>query len=386
MQDEQIEIREVVSRKDLKAFIAVPWAIYKNDPAWVPPLKVERKATFSAGHPYFKHARWKAWIAYQAGQPVGRISAQIDDLYLQKHHAHTGFFGLIESIEDPAVSAALFNVAEEWLKNEGMQRMLGPFSLSVNQEIGCLVDGFETPPYIMMGHALPYYGPMIESNGFTKAKDVLAYNVEPKNFALTPRIQRLLQRQLTNMTLRTVNRKNTEVELDLLRDIFNDAWSNNWGWVPFTKEEFRSVGKELFMIVPPELAVVAEVDGKPAAFLVMLPNVNEALADLNGRLFPFGWAKLLWRLKFRFPKTGRVALMGVRKEYQHTRLGPALAFLMINGVHEPAMKYGVEHVEMSWILEDNQAMRSIIEKIGGYVTKRYRMFGKQFTGGRLSAA
>jgi len=376
MDDANIEIREVVSPADLKTFITVPWTIYTDDPHWVPPLKFERKEAFSPKNPFFQHARWKAWVAYRDGMAVGRISAQIDDLYLEKHDAQTGFFGLIESPEDPVITGALFETAENWLRSEGMRTILGPFNLGINQEIGCLVDGFDTPPFIMMGHARPYYDAMIRACGFDKATDVLAYNIDPKQFALPATVQRLMKRQRSHMTLRKVDRKNTLSELQVLRDIFNDAWSDNWGFVPFTENEFNAIGKELFMIVPPDFTVVAETEGEPAAFLVMLPNLNEAAADLNGKLFPFGWAKLLWRLKVRFPKSGRIALMGVRKKYQDTMMGPALAFLTIEAMHEPSLRYGVEDVEMSWVLEDNHAMCNIIEKVGGRVTKRYRMYGK----------
>jgi len=378
MGSRKIEIREVVSSADLKTFISVPWPIYRDDPNWVPPLKIERKGAFSPNHPYFLHARWKAWIAYQDSQPVGRISAQVDELYLECHDAHTGFFGLFEAVEDPAVFAALFDVAESWLKDQGMRTVLGPFSLGINQEIGCLVDGFDAPPYLMMGHAKPYYGGAIEARGYEKAEDVFAYVLREDMFALPENIQRLLKRLSGKMKLRQVDRKNTASELEILRDIFNDAWSNNWGFVPFTEEEFSAVGKELFMITPADFTWIAETDGEPAAFMVLLPNLNEVIADLNGKLFPFGWARLLWRLKVRSPKTARIALMGVRQKHQNSRLGPALAFLTIQALYEPIMKRKhMTEIEMSWVLEKNHATRNIIERVGGVVSKRYRMYRKE---------
>ena len=376
MESAKIDIREVLDSRDLKTFISVPWSIYKDDPNWVPPLKFERKEAFSAKHPYFKHARWKAWVAYRQGEPVGRISAQIDDLYLQRHDAHTGFFGLIEAAEDPDVFAALFNTAEAWLKEQGMRTALGPFNLGINQEIGCLVDGFDSPPYVMMGHARTYYGSSIERLGYSKAQDVLSYELRTESFAMTDTVQQLLRRLSGKMTVRQVDRKNTAAELEIMRSIFNDAWSENWGFVPFTEEEFQAVGKELFMIVPPDYTWIAEAAGEPAAFIVLLPNLNEAIADLNGRLFPFGWARLLWRLKVRSPKSGRIPLMGVRKKYQGTRLGPALALLTMQALSEPALKRGMKTAEASWILEHNQAMRNIMEKVGGVTSKRYRMYRK----------
>jgi hypothetical protein len=372
-----IEIREVVNASDLKTFISVPWSVYRDDPNWVPPLKIERKEAFSAKNPYFLHARWKAWVAYRAGQPVGRISAQIDELYLQRHDAHTGFFGLIEAPDDPLVFEALFARAEAWLREQGMKTVLGPFNLSINQEVGCLVEGFDTPPYLMMGHTRRYYGASIENQGYAREQDVLAYELDKESFVLPENIQRLLKRQADKLHLRQVDRKNIGAELEILRDIFNDAWSQNWGFVPFTREEFQAVGKEILMIVPPEFTLIVETEGEPAAFMILIPNLNEAISDLNGKLFPFGWAKLIWRLKVKAPKTGRIALMGVRKKYQHTRLGPSMAFLTIGALQEPALKRKMEKIEMSWILEQNQGTRNIIEKVGGVVTKRYRLYRKE---------
>ena len=288
-----------------------------------------------------------------------------------------GFFGLIEAPDDQDVFAALFGKAEAWLKQQGMRTVLGPFNLGVNQEIGCLVDGFDTPPYVMMGHAKPYYGAAIEAQGYAKATDVLAYGLRHGMLALPVTIQRLLKRLSGKMKLRQVDRKNMPAELEILRDIFNDAWSENWSFVPFTKEEFSAAGKELFMITPADFTWIAEVDGEPAAFMVFLPNLNEVIADLNGKIFPFGWAKMLWRLKVRYPKTARIPLMGVRKQYQNTRLGPALAFLTIGALYEPIMSRDMTEMEMSWILEENQGVRNIIETVGAVATKRYRMYRKE---------
>jgi len=377
MDDTDIEIRAVENAADMKTFISVPWSVYQDDPNWVPPLKFERKEAFSAKNPFFLHARWKAWVAYQGGQPVGRISAQIDDLYLKAHDAHTGFFGLIEAPDDPAVFTALFSTAEDWLREQGMKTVLGPFNLGINQEIGCLVEGFDSPPYVMMGHAKPYYDSSIEGQGYKKAQDVLAYELDEYMYKIPDIVRRIRDRQSDKMNLRQVDRKNTAAELEILRDIFNDAWSENWGFVPFTREEFGTVGKEIFMIVPADYTWIAEADGEPAAFIVLIPNLNEAISDLNGKLFPFGWAKLIWRLKVRGPKSARIALMGVRKKHQNTRLGPALALATIGALHDPGTKRKLERIEMSWVLEQNQATRGIIEKMGGSVSKRYRIYRKE---------
>lgn len=375
----RLEIRQVTDARDLKAFIAVPWLIYSDDPNWVPPLKFERKEAFSKKNPFFEHAHWQAWLAYRDGQVVGRISAQVDSLYLEHHDPNTGFFGLIEAVDDARVFSALFRTAEAWLKEQGMKSALGPFNLGINQEIGCLVEGFETPPYVMMGHSKPYYGRQIERQGYSKAEDVLSYGLDASAFAPPKIMQRLLARQSEKIKVRPIDRKNVTADLDTMRDIFNDAWAGNWGFVPFTKREFAAVGKELLMIVPKDFIHIAEVDGKSAAFIVLIPNLNEAIADLDGKLFPFAWAKLVWRLKVRFPKTARIALMGVRQVYQQTRLGTALVFNIIQALHEPGVRRGVKRIEASWILEQNQGMRKIMDQFGWEITKRYRMYQKTFS-------
>jgi hypothetical protein len=357
-------------------FIRMPWIIYRDDPNWVPPLIQERKNALSSSHPFFEHADWQSWVAYQDGEPVGRISAQIDRLFLEHHDEATGFFGLIEAQDDMTIFDALFREAEQWLRDKGMKKITGPFNLGINQEVGLLVEGFETPPFIMMGHGRPYYSGRIESLGYSKAIDVLAYLLDADNFRTPPFIERLLRRKGDKIHVRPLDRKNVQSELELMRDVFNDAWARNWGFVPFTRKEFELVGKELLRLLPNDFIQIAEVDSEPAAFCALLPNINEVIADLDGKLFPTGWARLFWRLKVRFPKTARIPLMGVRRKFQNTRLGPGLAFTVIKALEEPGRAKGLEQIEMSWILEDNMAMRNIIEQVGGTQSKRYRMYHK----------
>jgi len=374
-----LQVLEVDGKAALDEFIRVPWNVYRNDPHWVPPLMVERREAFGAKNPFFEHAEWRAWIAVRDGSPVGRISAQIDRLFLETQHESTGFFGLIEAPDDPEIFAALFAAAEQWLRSRGMTRVVGPFNLGINQEIGILVEGFDTPPFIMMGHAPRYYAAALEKLGYRAEQDVLAYLMPTAGFQTPPVMQALLRRQAQRISARVFQRKRSAEELEIMRGIFNDAWRGNWGFVPFTHAEFQAVGKELLMLVPDEFIRISEVDGEPAAFIVMLPNVNEAIRDLDGRLLPFGWLKLLWRLKVRSPRTARVVLMGVLNKYQNTRLGPALAFLTIGGLEAPAAARGIDTVELSWVLESNQGMRNIAEQIGARVSKRYRMFGKDLS-------
>jgi hypothetical protein len=371
-----IEIREVRGKRMLDAFIHVPWMIYKDDPNWVPPLLMERKDAFSPKHPYFKHARWKAWIAYINDQPIGRISAQIDDLHLQYNDDKSGFFGLIEAPDNDAVFHALLETAENWLKSEGMQSVCGPYNLSINHYLGILVEGFDKPPYVMTGHSLPYYGASIERQDYCPVQELLAYELDSESLTIPRVMQSLISRTGDRIKVRNLDRSKKVEELEVLRDIFNDAWQDNWNFSPFTREEFETIGREMLLVVPKDFIQIAEIDGEDAAFIVLLPNLNEVFADLDGRLLPFGWAKLLWRLKVNFPKSARVPLMGVRQKHQNTRFGPALAYMTIKGVIDAGKARGLERIEMSWILDHNHGVKNIIESIGGEITKRYRMYEK----------
>ena len=375
----QLEIREVTGKKALKAFIRVPWSIYKDDPNWIAPLLFERKEALSSKNPFFKHAVWRAWIAYQDGKPVGRISAQIDELHQQRYNNKTGFFGLIEAPDDFDIFSALFEAAENWLRENGMQHIVGPFNLSINQEVGILVEGFDTPPRVMTSHSPRYYGAAIEACGYQSAQDMLAYELDIHSYTSPVSMQDLISRNSDRVKVRQLDPKNKVADFDRMRDIFNDAWQDNWNFVPFTQEEFRTIGKELSMVVPADFMQIAEIDGEAAAFIVLLPDINEVSADLNGRLLPFGWAKLLWRLKVRFPKACRMPLMGVRQKYQKTIFGPTMAFMLIESVIMPGMSRKGETVEMSWILDSNKPTINIIEKFGGKITKRYRMYEKELT-------
>jgi len=371
-----IEIREVTGKKALKTFIKVPWAIYKDDPNWIPPLMIERKEAFSSKHPFFKHAKWQAWVAYQDGKAVGRISAQIDELHQQRYNNKTGFFGLIEAPDDNAVFSALFTTAEDWLRQNGMQQVIGPFNLGINQEIGILTDGFDTPPCVMTSHSPRYYAAAIENCGYQPVQELLAYELDIHSYTTPSFKQELIERTSNRIRVVELNRKRMEADFEVMRDIFNDAWQDNWNFVPFTREEFLAIGKELLTVVPHDFLQIASIDDEPAAFIAMLPDINSAIADLNGRLLPFGWAKLLWRLKVRFPKRCRIALMGVRKKYQNTIFGPAMAFMVVDSVLTPGLSRGGRSVELSWILKQNKPTRNMIEKFGGKITKRYQMYSK----------
>lgn len=368
-------VRPVMSYRDMGKFIDVPWHVYANDPMWVPPLRLERRFHFSRFNPYFKHGEWQAWVAYQNGQPVGRISAQIDSLHQERYGSDSGHFGLLECIDDSEVLNALLLHAEAWLASRQIRRITGPFNLSINQECGILVDGFDTPPVVMMPHSPRWYAPLLEEQGYLLVKDLLAYKINV-DFEIPRVMQLLINRFSSRITLRTLKRDQFAAEMEVLRDIFNDAWSENWGFIPFTQEEFAELGNSLRLLLPDEYIQIAEVKGKPAAFMVGLPNLNEVLHELNGSLFPFGWLKLIRKIKHHDIRTARIPLMGVRKEFHNTPTGMALACLVIDAPRQVGIEHGIREVELSWILEDNVAMRNILDSIGSKPYKRYRIYGK----------
>jgi hypothetical protein len=373
-----LRIVKVESRSDLTTFLHLPWSLYQDDEQWIPPLLYEQRLLFSPKNPYFDHATCRCWIAFRGRRPVGRISAQIDRLHLDRYDDATGFFGMLEAEDSGETFQAILGTAEDWVQGRGMQRIRGPFNLSINQECGLLVDGFETQPAMMMGHARRYYATRVEQCGYVKEKDLLAYaidtGVEPSKA-----MNLILKRTKNTIETRTVSRKSFQHDLDMIFDIFNDAWSDNWGFIPFTRREITHMANDLKLLINERLARIACVDGQPAAFIVLLPNLNEAIADLNGRLFPLGWLKLLWRLKVRRLRTGRILLMGVRKAFQGTALGAALAYRVIGDTRQEVVDLGMKELELSWILEDNIGVQSIIKDCGGREYKRYRIFSRQLS-------
>jgi len=370
-----LKVVKVEGRSALNDFIRLPWSLYTDDPMWVPPLLLERRMHLSPKNPYFDHAKFCSWVAYRDDKAVGRISAQIDRLHIDRYQDATGFFGMIEAEDDILTFQALLDTAENWLRRQGMKRICGPFNLSINQELGLLVDGFDTPPSMMMGHARPYYADRMQDNGYRKEKDLLAYIISTDK-ELSKAARTITAKVKNRFRIRGLRKSQFVEELEIIRDIFNDAWSKNWNFVPWTNAEFEHLGKDLKMLADEELVKIAEVDGEPAAFMVLLPNINEVIRDLNGRLFPFGWLKILWRLKVKYPKSARIPLMGVRCRYHDSLMGAALALGVISDAQLPAIKRGLKEVELSWILEDNMAMRKIIESLGGRVYKTYRMYSK----------
>lgn len=375
-----ITIKEVTNKSDLKEFVKFPWTIYKQDPNWVPPLIMERMEVLDQKkNPYFEHARAKLWLAYRGNDIVGRITAQIDDLVEQHHNEKIGHFGFFDCIDDQDVANALLDTACDWLKEQGRTSVIGPFSLSINEEAGMLVEGFDTPPSLMMNHALPYFKDLMTGYGMEKIKDLWAYYLKIDKEVLPPTIKKLITRSMRDgkIKLRPINMKNYEKDLNTILDIYNDAWSGNWMALPFTEAELNKTVKDLKLLIREDFTYIAEYDGVPMAMMVTLPNLNEIIADLDGKILPLGIFKLLWRLKVQPNyKTVRVPLMGVRKKYQNTAIGGAMAFALIEECRINAEKAGCTHAELSWVLEENTRLSKMLETVGCWRYKNYRMFTK----------
>jgi len=332
-------------------------------------------------NPFFQHAEACLWLALRNGRPVGRVSAQIDQAALKQHGDATGHFGFLEAEDDAEVFAALLGTAERWLAARGMTQVRGPFSFSINDESGLLVEGFDRPPSLMMGHAKPYYAARVEEQGYRKAKDLIAYHYDVTDDALPASAKSLVRRLEADpqVVLRKLDRSRFAAELDAVLEVFNDAWSGNWGFVPLSNAEIAKLAKDLKPLILDDSLAIAEIDGTAAAFAIALPNLNEAIADLDGSLFPFGWAKLLYRLKAGKIRSGRMPLMGVRQRYHGTPWGAALAYAVIGKVNEGMKARGYRTGELSWILEDNASTRRIIESTGAVAYKSYRVYEKALT-------
>ncbi len=377
----KLMIRPVETKKDRKIFIDLPFRLYADDPNWVPPLKSEALGLITPEkNGWFSHAKAQLFLAEEDGRVVGRISAHIDTLALtmpaeQGFGPGVGQWGLMEA-ERQDIFQVLLARAEDWLREQGMTRALGPISMSIWEEPGLLIDGYDHPPTIMMGHAKREYRGWIEWANYRPIKQLMTYEVDvTKQFP--PIVQRIIKSGEKNarITVRNVDKTKFEDEAAIILSILNDAWKDNWGFVPLTPPEIKDVGVKLKPIVFNDLIRIAELDGKPVAFMITLPDLNEAIKPLNGSLLPFGWAKLLWWLRKPKVRTVRVPLMGVVKELQASRMASQLAFMMIEYIRRASVEnYGAQRAEIGWILDDNQGMRSIAETIESRVNKVYQVY------------
>jgi GNAT superfamily N-acetyltransferase len=367
-----IEVRPVASRSDLDRFIKLPWRIYAHDPAWVPPLISDVKSVLDDTHPFHRHADVHLFLAWRGDEVVGRIAAILNHAHNAFHEEKTAFFGLFESVQDAGVVTALLATVERWAADLELDRVRGPMNLSTNDELvgpGVLIDGFDTPPVLMMGHAPPWYAALIEQAGYTKAKDLLAYwipaAVQERHIRFAEKVQKRM-----NVRFRTLDMKRFEEDVALVQDIYNSAWERNWAFVPMSEAEIRHLAKQLKPVIEPEFCILAFVDDEPVGFALMLPDYNTIIRRMNGRLFPFGFLKLLWyRRKI---DSARILTLGLKPAWRNRGLDALLIHnLIVNG-----MRRGIRHGECSWVLEDNVGMRRGIENAGGNLYKTYRVFEK----------
>jgi GNAT superfamily N-acetyltransferase len=361
----------VESKSDLRKFIRLPWKIYRNDPFWVPPLLSDVKNLLDRSkHPFFEHSSADFFLAVSEGEPVGRIAAIQNNNHNRFHNERTAFFGFFESIQDQSVASALLDRAAAWAKDRGMTELRGPMNYSTNETVGLLVEGFDTSPCIMMTHNPPYYAGLIESGGFQKAMDLYAWRLLTEK-GLGEKIARVGERVLKSpgIQVRIINMKKFWDDVAVIQKIYNDAWSQNWGFVPMTDAEFKHMARELKMIVDPRVVLIAEKCGEPVAFLLALPDLNLALKKINGRLFPFGLPLLLYQA--RRIRQVRVVALGITRRLQNWNgLGAALYYESFRR----GVEAGYRSCEFSWTLESNALINRSIQLFGAQIYKRYRIY------------
>ncbi|MBD3413984.1 MAG: hypothetical protein GF421_06105 [Candidatus Aminicenantes bacterium] len=368
-----VQIKKVDSKKDRNTFIRFPWKVYKGDPYWVPPLISDVKERIDKDkHPFFEHADMDLFLAYEGKDLKGRVAAVIDQNHNERYNEKVVFFGFYESIDDDEVAKALLDQVCEWGKEKGMNILRGPVNASLNDECAFLLEGFDSSPVIMMSYNPPYYLDLMEKYGMKKEKDLFAFLMEENETAnrKLETIVKKVERQ-TRLNLRSVDLKRVDEEAEKIKHIYNQGWENNWGFVPWTEKEMEHMAKKLKQIADPDLIVLAEEkNGKPVGFGFALPNYNELLKEMNGRLFPFGFIKfLLNRKKIRGI---RVLVFGIIREYRMT----GLSYLLYSKLYKNALRKGYQWAETSWQLEDNEAVNKFVMSIGGRVYKKYRIYQK----------
>lgn len=367
-------ITYVSTDSERKKFLKFPYSHYENDEYWVPPLLMEQKKLIDTKkNPFYNNADVALFLAERDGETIGRIAAIEDRRYNEYHGTKTGHFGFFECINDVSVAKLLFKAANDWLRDRGLTEVMGPASPSMMDEIGVLVKGFDKYPSILMPYSKPYYDDLLKSIGLEKTMDLYAYRVTQDTVSLDriDRAGQIVKKRNPGLEIREVNLKKLKREINIVRDIFNKAWSKNWGFIPLTDEEFDALADDLKMIVDTDFAHIAEIDGEPIGFSIALPDLNQALRHLNGRLLPFGIFKLLYYQ--RKITQIRTALMGVLPEYQ----GKGIDALMHKEAIENGLERGMYSSELSWVLESNTQMCRVAERIGGEVEKIYRVYKQQ---------
>ena len=374
-----LEVRPVASKSDLNTFIKLPWRLYRNEPNWVPPLLFERKRFFDRDrNPFFRHAEAEYFLAWRDGRVVGRITAHIDRHFNEFQHHEWGMFGFFECENDPEAAKALLDAAEAWLRARDRDRMVGPMDFTTNDECGVLVDGYDLFPTILTNWQHPYYPGLIEGAGLRKAMDLYMWNLEVSD---RTRVHEAIWKVASDVeakhgiTVRSMRKKDMEAEINRFLEVYNAAWERNWGFVPLTEEEVRAYAKDLKPILDENWAFVAEKDGETVGAALSLPDYNQVLKHLNGRLLPFGWAKALWyRRKIN---RVRVFALGVKREWQHTGIAAKFYELHFDSAARTPQTGG----EMGWILESNKSMNRAMEGMGGRIIRTYRVYEKLLNGG-----
>ena len=370
MARQEITLQEVKNRQDLMAFIRFPWKIYQGDRYWVPPLIKDQLQKFNPKHPFQSHAEMILYLAYQGSEIVGRIAGIIDRHYVEFNQEKVGFFGFFESIKDPEVAQALLSEVSSWLKGHGMEKMIGPMNPSTNDECGILVEGFNISPAMMMPYNPPYYASLFEGFGLKKGMDLYAYWLEEStfNYDRLNRITERIQKREPQLSVRPLNLRCFDDELRIIKEIYNQAWSKNWGFVPMTEEEIDDLAKNLKPLVVPDLILISSWEGEPFGFSVALPDYNEVLKHLNGEIGPLGLLKFFYYS--RKIKSVRVMLLGIKHAFQKK----GVEGLLYIETFKRGIKKGYNQGECSWILENNLLMQHGIERMGGRRYKTYRIY------------
>lgn len=372
-----VQIREHRAGEDLTPFFKAARKVFEGDPNWIPPLDFELKPRLDPKKgPFFERGEATFFTAWKNGEVVGRISAQVDRQHLAHYQDQTGFFGFFDTIDDDEVGQALVDAAAAWLSQRGITRMRGPCCLTMNEEIGVLVEGFDTPPAMMMNHSRSWQDKVAVSTGLTKAKDLYAWRYEVGD--VPPRALKAWEdvKRMPEIRLRSIDTKRLDAELNTVLEIYNDAWKENWGYVPPTDSEAKQMVKDLKLVLDPSMAFMADLNGRPVAMCICLPNLNEAIRDFDGKLFPLNILKLLYRLKVRGPKSGRLMMLGIRSELRSIRKYAALSHALYVEVARRGQQNGYQWGELSWTLEDNKPINLGIRSMGAAIYKRYRMYEK----------
>jgi len=377
-----VSIRSVRTRRELKRFVKVPFRLHRDQPQWVAPLIFERMQFLDRGkNPFFEHAEAEYFLAERDGEPVGRITAQVDANWDETQGGEDAMFGFFETVEDPEVTAALLDAAGGWARERGRKRILGPMDFTTNDEIGILIEGYERRPMILENWHPPYYKELIEGAGHAKAMDLLMWELQfgdlKEGESFDPAIHAAAEKALRDegVAIRNISLRNLPAEMRAFSEVYNEAWGKNWGFVPATDAEIEFHAKLLKQILDEDWAYIAEKGGEPVGAALTLPDVNQALAKLNGRLLPFGWLRFL--LAKRKIDQLRVLALGVKHDYRHTGVAAGLYLKHLETAQKPGT---IEGGEMGWILETNGPMNRAMEGMGGKVVKKYRIYEKALGG------